>query len=670
MTRNAIVRTAVCAAWGCGVAVVLVLVVAGRTSSEAADAFSDPGLVTRVGLTSMRAVRDMAASLTVGGLVVVACVLPGPASGEALRLGEVRRRVLSVVRSSVWAWGVASFGVAVFTYSDLAGRPLWDPVVSTRIGYFATEFELGRLLLLSAVLVVLAGLVLMGARSMVNVGLGLVVALAAMWPLALTGHASGSNNHDLGVNLLYFHLVAVTIWVGGLAVLAISRRWLGDALPVVVGRYSRLAGFCFAVVVISGLLSAGLRVGWRPLAGGDYVAMLALKVVAVCVLGLLGWIQRRRVLPGITEGRSEQFRRLVAVELVLLVSAIGVGVALGQTSPPVPATESVDPVEALLGGTVPPELTPRRWLTFWEVDSWWGPVVVLAGVLYLMAVRRLVRRGDRWPRGRTAAWLTGCALMLWATSGAPGAYAEVLFSMHMVQHMTLATGVPVFLALGGPVTLALRALRRRTDGSMGPREWLLLVVHAPVLRLLGHPAVAAVLFVVSLVAFYYSGLLELSLRSHTAHLVMVTHFVLTGYLFANGVVGIDPGPARPSYPFRVLIVMVTFGFHALFSVSLMSSTQVLAEDWFAALKLEWGAPLIEDQYLGASIGWALGDYPLAVLAGALIVSWVRSDRREAARIDRRHDRDGGADMAAYNAYLQALSASPGRDHPREERTDA
>jgi putative copper resistance protein D len=110
------------------------------------------------------------------------------------------------------------------------------------------------------------------------------------------------------------------------------------------------------------------------------------------------------------------------------------------------------------------------------------------------------------------------------------------------------------------------------------------------------------------------------------------------------------------YPYRMLIVMVTFGFHALFSVSLMSSTQILAQDWFTSIGRTWGASLADDQYLGASIGWALGDYPLAVLAGALVWAWVKSDRREAARIDRAHDRDGGAEMAAYNAYLQSLAA--------------
>ena len=59
-------------------------------------------------------------------------------------------------------------------------------------------------------------------------------------------------------------------------------------------------------------------------------------------------------------------------------------------------------------------------------------------------------------------------------------------------------------------------------------------------------------------------------------------------------------------------------FHAFFSVSLMSSQSILAQSWFSTLGRTWGKNLQDDQYLGASLGWALGDYPLAS-------SWRRLD---------------------------------------------
>ena len=169
------------------------------------------------------------------------------------------------------------------------------------------------------------------------------------------------------------------------------------------------------------------------------------------------------------------------------------------------------------------------------------------------------------------------------------------------------------------------------------------------------------MFIVSMVAFYYSSLFETSLESHTAHVLMTLHFLFAGYLFAEVVVGADPGLQRPVYPLRALLLMVTFGFHALFAVSLMASTTVLARGWFTLLRGEGVDALLEDQYLGASIGWALGEYPVAVMAAALMVSWVQADGRERRRYDRREDREQDRQLMAYNEYLRELgNAAPTR----------
>ena len=147
----------------------------------------------------------------------------------------------------------------------------------------------------------------------------------------------------------------------------------------------------------------------------------------------------------------------------------------------------------------------------------------------------------------------------------------MLFSVHMVQHMTLSMVVPPLLVFGAPVTLALRSLTRRTDGSRGPREWLLGVVESAPARFLSHPVVAAVVFAGSMIAFYYSPLFGLALSTHVGHELMMIHFLLAGYLFANGLVGVDPGPARPAYPLRLLILFATMGFHAFFGVAITSA---------------------------------------------------------------------------------------------------
>jgi putative copper resistance protein D len=225
--------------------------------------------------------------------------------------------------------------------------------------------------------------------------------------------------------------------------------------------------------------------------------------------------------------------------------------------------------------------------------------------------------------------------------------------------------VPPLLVVGAPVTLAVRTLRRRHDGSRGPREWLLVLVHSRVARFLAHPVVAAALFAGSLVVFYYSPLFALSLEHHLGHELMQVHFLATGYLFASALVGVDPGAARASYPMRLLLLLATMAFHAFFGVVLMNGDSLLAASWFTSLGL--GVDALADQRTGGGIAWGIGEFPTIVIAVVLAVQWSRSDDREARRTDRAADRDDDAALDAYNAML-ARRAGLGTAEPAGEPT--
>lgn len=257
--------------------------------------------------------------------------------------------------------------------------------------------------------------------------------------------------------------------------------------------------------------------------------------------------------------------------------------------------------------------------------------------------------------GSTISWVLGCALLVYLTSGAPALYGKLTFSAHMAQHMGLTMVVPPLLVLGAPVTLTLRAATARRDGSRGLREWALVLTRSPLLRLLGNPVVAGVLFAGSLYAFYYTGLFQQALLTHTGHMVMTAHFLLTGYLFCWVLIGRDPGPHRPPYPLRLVLLLVTLSFHAFFGVALMSGSEVLAPAWWHALGNTDDAALLADQHTGGGVAWGAGDIPTAVLAVGLAIAWARSDEREARRTDRKGDRDGDVDLAAYNAHLAELA---------------
>src|SRR5690606_4292555 len=125
-------------------------------------------------------------------------------------------------------------------------------------------------------------------------------------------------------------------------------------------------------------------------------------------------------------------------------------------------------------------------------------------------------------------------------------------SVHMLAHMLLGMAIPIFLAPAAPITLALRAIRKRTDGSRGMREWIMLFVHSRVAAIYANPIVAAVIFAGSLWLFYYTPIFRWALEEHIGHTLMIVHFLGSGYLFVQALIGVDPAPYRAPYPMRLL----------------------------------------------------------------------------------------------------------------------
>ena len=622
----------------------------------------DPGTLTRVGLPVARGLRDGATALTVGLLVLAAVAVPPTTRQTSESVEGLRLRATRWGASCARLAAAASVTVIALTYSELAGTAPFAPGWPGQVVYYVTDFDQGRAMAVSAGALLLAGTLASLATRVNTLGWAALAAVAALLPLALTGHAAGGSNHALAVDAQAGHLIGVSVWAGGLGALLLLGRHLTQAgLSAVAGRFSTVAGWAYALTVTSGVAAAVARLDtWSALLS-TYGTLLGVKVVLLTVLGIAGYVHRRRLLPRLATGTADTSRRgfvrLASAEVLLLATAMGLGTALSATSPPTNGSSESSTAQALLGYPMPPPMMAGlHWLTQWRIDTVWVPVAVVAVGWYLLAVRRLRARGDRWGPGRTIAWVLGWAVMVAATSGSPGVYGKVLFSAHMVQHMTIALAVPTLLVFGAPVTLALRTIPGRRDGSRGPREWLLAVVSSRVLGALGHPVVAAGLFIAALNVFYYTPLLELSMRTNTGHVLMTTHFLLSGYLLASAIVGVDPGPSRPPHVYRMVLLMATFGFHALFSVALMSSTQILGEEWFSALGRDWGNTLAREQYLGGAIGWALGDYPVAMMAIALALDWIRSDEREQRRYDRQANRDNDAALAAYNAHLGRLAA--------------
>jgi putative copper resistance protein D len=288
----------------------------------------------------------------------------------------------------------------------------------------------------------------------------------------------------------------------------------------------------------------------------------------------------------------------------------------------------------------PPPLTPAGLFTQAEPVSWLSVLLLLVAAGYLYGVLRLRRRGDRWPVVRSIAFLgPGLGSVAAVTASGLAGYDTSLLSAHMVQHMVLSMVAPIFLALGAPVTLALRTL------PAGGRHRLVAVLHSWPVRVLTFPLVAFAGFVVTPFALYFTDLYRLSLENQLVHEWVHLHFLVIGCLFFWPLVGLDPLPGRWPHPGRLLLMVLMVPFHTVLGLTIMQSTGLLAGDWYPSLALGWADPQA-DQRLAGGILWAGGELVSVGFLGLLVRQWIVASEREAARIDRELDRAEAAQQAA------------------------
>jgi cytochrome c oxidase assembly factor CtaG/putative copper export protein len=635
------------------VALMVALAIGGGADPEP---IADPGAFARYGLPISTLLVNLGAAGTLGALVIAAFAID--------RSQPEYSRVLDIAAASSAVWAVSAAATGFFSFLVVYQQPFsFDSTFGDLLGSYMAQTDLGQAWL-ATILIAAAYTVLSFAVRNQGVVLAMAVGAAlALIPFALQGHAGDLASHDQAISAIWIHLVAAAAWLGGLLTLAIISRTVDAArLGQLVSRYSSVALIAFIALAISGYVSAALRLGEFDNLLTPYGILVLIKVGALLALGVFGAVYRRFFIARLASDglRRRWFWRLVVAEIAFMGIASGVAAALARTATPIGLSPESDstPATILTGGPLPEPLTVERLFTQWNPDLLWILVTGFGAAFYIAGVVRLHRRGDAWPWYRTVVWLLGMGLLFYITNGGINVYEKYLFSAHMLAHMTLGMMIPVLLVPGAPITLALRAIRKRDDGSMGGREWILAIVHSRYFGLLSNPVIAAVIFAGSLWVFYYSGVFRWATVDHIGHEWMIVHFLGAGYLFVFSLIGVDPAPKRAPYPLRLIVLLATMAFHAFFGLALMSGSGLLLADWYGAMG--WGTSALEDQKTGGGIAWSVGEIPTVIIAIAVAIMWSRSDDRESKRRDRQADRDGDAELDAYNAMLAKQAARDAR----------
>jgi putative copper export protein/methionine-rich copper-binding protein CopC len=193
--------------------------------------------------------------------------------------------------------------------------------------------------------VVLVGLIA-ARRSQIGWYLAAVGALAVGVSPALTGHAAAEADHPLlAIVVDVLHVLGAGAWLGTLLLVALAgvpaalRRVPGERGPGVASilhAFHPLALWCVPLVLLSGLVSAWLRLGsFGAVTTSRYGTYLLIKVLLFACVALTGAYNWRRVLPTLgDESGARQIRRTASLELALGAVVLAVTAALVVTKPP------------------------------------------------------------------------------------------------------------------------------------------------------------------------------------------------------------------------------------------------------------------------------------------------------------------------------------------------
>lgn len=579
------------------------------------------------------------------GLLIAIAFLDLDLKGKVLNSSLIKK-----TRILIYSWLVVTFIYILIQIAYLLEQPLSASFDLTVIRSYLTQTSIGKSYLVQ--MIGIAIVLLIPLKKVISTYVALLISLVAITAPVFQSHGSTSGYHGLAIGALVVHVIALSFWVGGLFGLTqLSKANKLIALP----RFSEIALWSAIAVVLTGAATAWTRLDSIQAWQSKYGAVTLLKIFLAITLIGFGALHRRWII----KSDYPSVFRLVTAEILIMISTIFVGSWLSTINPP--EREIISSPGLLVTGIEMPEPpTFSRVLLAYDADGLMLGLLIFAVAIYIKGVIILSRRGDKWPVGRTIAFALGISAIDFATSGGLGVYSRFAFSNHMLSHMVLGMIAPIGIVLGAPITLALRTLPiGRNEQEIGIRGSFISLLHSKLSKIYTHPVVALAIFNGSLFALYFTPLFGNLMQGHSGHFFMSIHFLLSGILFFQVLIGVDPMPRKVPHIVKVIIIFAAMSIHAFFSISVMSASTLLDNGYFALLERPWATDLLADQRAGGAIGWAMGEIPILLALLATFIQWTRQDKKEAARIDRAADRAAAMgekdDLALYNQYLAELN---------------
>ena len=303
----------------------------------------------------------------------------------------------------------------------------------------------------------------------------------------------------------------------------------------------------------------------------------------------------------------------------------------------------------------PPELTLTRALTQWTLDPWVLALVLLLGGGYLAAMRRVRRDGAQaWPAARPI-WFLGLGLgpLVLATMSWIGVYQSVLFYARATQTVLLVLVVPLFLALGRPLTLVIAAFP-------GPGLRIERAIRSRVAKVVTFPAVTTFALVIVPFVMYFSPWYEAAFHSTAIRELTYLALMTPGFAFFWTLLRVDPVPKAYSYAVSMWITGAEVIGDAVLGLAIIADNGLIGAAWYHTLARPWGPSLRSDQVIGGGVLWVLGDLVGLPFLAAQLIQLIREDESDAAKIDAELDaRDALAATSIGSGPAPAESGDDG-----------
>jgi cytochrome c oxidase assembly factor CtaG len=300
-----------------------------------------------------------------------------------------------------------------------------------------------------------------------------------------------------------------------------------------------------------------------------------------------------------------------------------------------------------------PQLTVSRAFTAWTLDPWTLAGILVLGGLYLAGMVGMRRRGQEWPVGRAISFCgLGLGFAAIATMSSIGVYQPVLFYLRSVQTVLFLLVVPLFLALGRPLTLIIEIVP-----WVGPR--LKAAITSRAARLALFPAITTFVLVLTPFFVYFTPWYAAGFRS--VLVAQITHIALAvpGFLFFWTLLRVDPVPRAYPYVMALWITAAEVIGDAVLGLAVIADTNLIAGSYYRALGAPWTAHLSTSQVLGGGVLWILGDIVGLPFLAAQLIQMIREDESEAKVIDAELD---AAEVAAAGVAARTVVTSNSEPH--------